>query len=251
MKQLKIKKTISSSVVSEEAKPVSPGSKSSSREFARNMARSRERLRQEHENHVTRVLFIYGYGGGTDSTFCRLLRESLPAKHYDVRCYIYSQEDCAAAVAELESIIRREEIELVVGTSLGGFLTLCLNYRLGVKRLVINPCMRPSVELPKLQPRPDHPEDKAPAPAMVATYAAYEEVVNTPGKHERENVYGAFAENDELLGTRYVNSFRHAYIPRDSFSAPAPVVTMIPGGHHGNPEAIPALVKLLDKILRY
>ena len=212
------------------------------------LARIKKYIDQERDNYVTRVLFIYGYGGDTDSTFCRLLRESLPAKHYDVRCYTYPQEDCAASVAALEGIIRREKIELVVGTSLGGFLALCLNYRLGVKRLVINPCMRPSDELPKLQPRPNHPDDKAPAPAMIATYAAYEEAVNNPGKHERENVYGAFAENDELLGTRYVDTFRCAYIPRDPHSAPAPVVTMIPGGHHGNPEAIPALVKLLDKI---
>ena len=65
-----------------------------------------------------KILFVYGYGGNPDSTFCRLIREALASPtlhgtHYDVCCYEYPQQDCAKAKECLEEIIGREGIDLV------------------------------------------------------------------------------------------------------------------------------------------
>ncbi|MBR6980024.1 MAG: hypothetical protein IKH88_09350 [Prevotella sp.] len=99
-----------------------------------------------------RILFIYGFGGSPDSTFCRLIREALPEDEYDVLCPEYPQEDVEKSISLLEDFIKQEHCDLVMGTSLGGFFTLCLSTSL--PRVVINPCMKPSVELPKLKTRP-------------------------------------------------------------------------------------------------
>lgn len=179
---------------------------------------------------MKKVLFIYGFGGGPDSSFCRLLRERLPQDQFTVISERYPQDDCAAALQTLKGVIEREHVDIVVGTSLGGFITLALSQVEGldlsaVSRFVINPCMRPSVELPLLKPRPNHPEDKAASAEMIETYKPFEDgVLNTPTDSE---VRGLFGKDDELFGLSYRRVFNRNYRNRS---------IVIRGGHHGNAE---------------
>ena len=126
-----------------------------------------------------------------------------------------------------------------MGTSLGGFLTLSLETEL--PRVALNPCMEPSDELPKLEPRPGHPKDVKPSQEMIETYKAFEEGVNHGGYNKSPKIIGLFAENDELLGTKYKNSFKAYYDD----------ARKMPGGHHGNKEAIPAIVQAIKDITGY
>ncbi len=186
---------------------------------------------------MKRILFVYGYGGSPDSTFCTLIREALPSNEFEVVSYEYPQQDCAAACDYLQQVLARESFDLVMGTSLGGFITLSLNTTL--PKIVLNPCMLPSVELPLLKPRPDHPEDAAPSAEMIASYKPFEEHVFDPKYNRSRCVYGLFAKEDELLGTRYKQRFIDCYdIARD-----------MPGGHHGNALAIPVIIKAVREIL--
>lgn len=178
---------------------------------------------------MKKVLFIYGFGGNPDSTFCRLLRERLPREMYSLFSVEYPQEDCGAALTTLKGVIEREDVDVVVGTSLGGFITLALSQVEGldlsrVSRFVINPCMVPTVELPRLKPRKDHPEDKAASAEMVESYRPFEhDVAFNPQGAE---VYGFFGKDDELFGERYRLLFNQHY---------GNMSTVIRGGHHGNP----------------
>lgn len=188
-----------------------------------------------------KILFVYGYGGNPDSTFCRLIREALASPtlhgiHYDVCCYEYPQQDCAKAKECLEEIIGREGIDLVIGSSLGAFITLALET--DKPKIAINPCMRPSAVLPLLKPRQDHPEDVAPSPEMIATYLPFEEAVNNGAGHASNQVTGLFGCKDELLGAKYFKSFRAAY----GNAKP------MPGGHRGNKEAIPTIVSAIEEM---
>ncbi len=183
---------------------------------------------------MEKILFIYGYGGNTTSVLCELLRENLKSE-YDVRCYEYPQKDCARAKEYLEQIVKDEDIDIIVGASLGGFVTLALE--IDKPKVVINPCMRPSVELPLLKPRPDHPDDVAPSAEMIATYAPYEDAVNAGKQHEHKNpVIGLFGQNDELFGTKYFKPFLDAYGD----------ARLIPGTHHDNKKAIPTIVSVIN-----
>lgn len=187
--------------------------------------------------NTKKILFIYGYGGSPKSKFCALIREAVPADKYEVVSYNYTQCDCSKAKAELEAIVKNEHIDLIIGTSLGGFITLCLDTE--VKKIVLNPCMVPSVELPKLKPRVGHPEDVKPSDEMIATYKSFEESVYSGESSSYHQVIGLFGENDELLGTKYMESFRKAYHN----------ALFMPGGHHGNAAAIPTIVKVIEETI--
>ena len=185
---------------------------------------------------MKKVLFIYGYGGSPQSRFCTLIREALPKGEYNVLCPQYPQEDCNRANDFLLKYIDENNIDLVIGTSLGGFIALILDTR--VPTIVLNPCMVPSVELPKLKPRPDHPDDVRPSAEMIATYKPFEPSAFNKEAIKRRLIVGMFAENDELLGMKYKDAFIDCYDR----------VRYMPGGHHGNIEAIPSIVSVIEGV---
>lgn len=180
---------------------------------------------------MKKILFIYGYGGSPQSKFRQLISEQLPQVQFEMLCVEYPQQDCAAALTTLMNVIEREHIDLVMGTSLGGFIALSLPTVL--PKIVLNPCMLPTVELPKLEPRPGHPEDVRPSAEMVETYRPYEAHIFDPTYNQSRRVIGLFGEDDELLGTQYMQPFAKCY---------GEACTM-PGGHHGNAQAVPTIVR--------
>ena len=187
---------------------------------------------------MKRILFIYGFGGSPDSTFCRLIREALPKNEYEVLCPNYPQDDVEASISFLEDFVEKEHCDLVMGTSLGGFFALCLSTSL--PRVVLNPCMKPSEELPVLKPRPGHPDDKLASIALIDACKKYEPEVNYRLKNKSLKNIGLFAENDELLGTKYKKNFKAYYDD----------ARLMPGGHHGNKEAIPAICQAIKDALK-
>lgn len=181
---------------------------------------------------MKKVLFVYGYGGSPQSPMCQLFRKYLPSDRFELVSFVYPQRDCAQAVAFLEQKIEQEGIDMVLGTSLGGFITLCLNTN--VQKVVVNPCMRPTEVLPNLTPRPDHPDDEQPSPELIATYEPFESQLFATG-HLNESIIGFFGEDDELLGTQYVENFAVQFGP----------ASMIPGSHFGTKQGVRAVVEAL------
>lgn len=182
---------------------------------------------------MKKILFIYGYGGSPESKFCTLIREALNPKEYEVLCPVYPQEDCQKAHEVLLKFIDDNHIDLIIGTSLGGFIALTLPTT--VSTIVLNPCMVPSYELPLLKPREGHPEDKEPSAELVASYKPFEVIAFDKKAHKGRRVMGLFAEQDELLGTKYKEPFINCY----------DIAWTIPGGHHGNAIAIPKIQKAI------
>jgi len=182
---------------------------------------------------MIKILFIYGYGGSPQSKFRQLISEQLPHEQFEMLSVEYPQQDCTAARAKLMEVIEREQIDLVMGTSLGGFIALSLPTPL--PKIVLNPCMLPTVELPKLEPRPGHPEDVRPSAEMVATYRPYEEHIFDPAYNPSHRVIGLFGEEDELLGTQYIQPFAQCYGEAQT----------MPGGHHGNAQAVPTIIRTI------
>lgn len=171
---------------------------------------------------MKKLLYIHGYNGSPEGSSCRLFRKYMPQDKWQVIGMDYNQDDCDVALQQIRQTIESEGIDLVVGSSLGGFLTLLTT---GIERIVINPCYSPSVELPKLGPKNGLP---APSKEMVATYAAFEHQLKTFSDEERSLIIAYFAENDELLGDRY----------QDVFIEDVNGFSEIPGGHHVCEEAV-------------
>lgn len=174
-----------------------------------------------------RLLYIYGYGGSKQSHTVANLHEVLPADEYKVFCYDYPQRDCKAALAFLKEKVRQHHIDIVMGSSLGGFLTLCLD--VVTPKIVVNPCLVPSVELPKLKPLPGKP---VPSQSLIDSYAPFE---NQVFEHLTAGSHCFMGDKDELLGTRYLTDMQQHMS-----------TTLIPSGHRLTKESLPSIVKHLE-----
>lgn len=176
------------------------------------------------EERKKNVLYVYGYGGSHLSSSVEKLRGALPEVKFNVMCWDYPQRDCKAAVRFLEQKVKKHHIDIVVGSSLGAFIAMCLKVK--CRKIIINPCLKPTLELPKLKPLLP-----APSPSLVASYAPYE---STIFNNITEGSHCFMAEHDELLGSTY----------RPQMEAHMPVTT-IPGGHRLSDEALPIIKDVL------
>lgn len=124
------------------------------------------------------ILYIHGYRsiGSTGKTLQKLM-EKYTAVHI-----ISVNENPDIAFEDINKYLEENpQIDLVAGSSLGGFITSRLK---GCYRLLINPCMKPSIELPKI----GCPEE------IYSLYEKYESEIP-----DTTHTYLLFGTNDELF----------------------------------------------------
>lgn len=168
---------------------------------------------------MLRVLYVHGYNGSPTGNSYTLFNNMLDKCKYELHTIDYNHEEPEGAVASIRKYVKEHKIDLVIGSSLGGFLTLHLY---GVMRIVINPCWDPAVELPLI--------------GYTGPTEAYASLLNrliaTTDEEEEMLCAGCFAQGDELLGQKYrgvfSRYFRHVY--------------NIPGGHHVTREAVEKII---------
>ena len=164
------------------------------------------------------VLYIHGFNGspsGSTGTFVRKRfgKANVVAPQFDLM-------DHDGTRAKIEELLAPGEIKIVVGHSFGGFYALKAA-REGLFTVVVNPCIRPSAEIPRLSETPV-PEE------WVAAFREREErLCARVGEEVRRNTFAVFGKEDELfsykdlwLGTFSTDSVRGH---RDWI--------MVPGGH--------------------
>lgn len=141
------------------------------------------------------VLYIHGLNSSGTSRTAKLLEEYLGSDFKVFRPTFPQDADVALCLAKNEII--KNKIDIVVASSLGGFIALKLR---NVMKIVINPCISPSVELPKLGVKDE----------IVSRYKAYEKTLfSGVDAEEREITFGVFANNDELFS--YKDEFKKYY----------------------------------------
>lgn len=87
-----------------------------------------------------RILFIHGFGSCGNGAKSTALRE-----YFGMRTVLSPDLDVdpARAVGSLEQILDAREIDMLVGSSLGGFFAVWLNRRRPLPTVLINPAMQP------------------------------------------------------------------------------------------------------------
>ncbi len=150
-----------------------------------------------------KILYIHGHGSsGNSSNTANTLRQLLKDEAM-VISPDFPLLQPKEAVELAESIIEKEKIDLVIGSSLGGFIALKLEE---IHRIVINPCMFPSIELPKRNTLSE--KEIADFEELEKTYFAE----NREGYEEKIwcilpfDIYGVFSTNDELFS--YLDVFK-------------------------------------------
>ena len=151
-----------------------------------------------------KIAYIPGYNDSPNDVSFNILSKYVN-KNYELVAIDYDEEN--VDIDSLKSELKSLGIYKVIGLSLGGFIALNLGNEF--KKMVFNPCMKPSVELPKL----GVPEK------MVAKYTSIENdfFSNLQGnKLDKATTCGFFSDFDELFGPhgykfRFKSYYRHAY----------------------------------------
>lgn len=142
------------------------------------------------------VFYVWGYGGSPDSKTVKNLKELL-GKKYNVISDYYAQYNPEEAIKDIKYYIEQYKIDILVGSSLGGYIVLQIP---GIKKVIINPCLYPNIELPLLK---DEEGDDA-VPAHIIDF--YEKYISNHDVWENfnndETVF-VMGNNDELFGMKY------------------------------------------------
>lgn len=174
-----------------------------------------------------KILYIHGLGSGKYSETPKRLREAMPEAE------VLSPEipiDPIEAMRFLEdNFLNDTSIDLVVGSSLGGFYSLLLPHH---KKLLANPALFADEDIEKgigfgeqefLSPRENGAKTYVIDEAFIRGLAKIRgKIFNAdpsrhgmPDQEQIENTWGIFARNDELLA--HYDDFCHLFRPDHAF----------------------------------
>ena len=176
------------------------------------------------------VFYVWGVGGSPESSTVEYLQEALGEK-YNVISDFYAQYNPVEAISDLTTYIKDKKIDLIVGSSLGAFISLQLP---NIPKILINTCLHPETELEKLTTDVENPETheietvKAVPEHIVKFYKDYVESNNIWSNFNKDNTVFVFGDNDELFEDRFWDEIK-SYSTNIVFSKQ---------GHHNTKESI-------------
>ena len=168
-----------------------------------------------------KLLYVHGYNGDPYGDSYKNLKEACLNDH-ELFTIDYNPEEPREAIKHIKAFIKENKIDTVIGASLGGFLTMNLY---GVSRIVVNPCWDPAEELPKI----GYTGDREVYVKLLA------DLTNSLDIEEKNLCSGVFATEDELLGTKYLNTFQEYFVN----------TSIIKGGHKISEEMANYIIKTI------
>lgn len=169
------------------------------------------------------ILYVHDLEGSKDSQTCKNIRELLPD------CKVYAENfdlyDVKGTQEKIDSLIKEYKIDTLIGNSFGAFYVLA---RKAIPfRIVINPCMSPSQEIPEL--------DKNIPDKVVKELFQLEKDTYGSAHYQQGNLtggmafttFGIFSTDDELFSYSGFFSKNYALSNMDNRN-----MTFIRGGHH-------------------
>ena len=91
-----------------------------------------------------KVLYIYGYGSSPESSTCKWLKNNLP--NTQVYCFKYEQSDPENSIPYLCSLVEELDIDVVIGSSLGGWYAMHIASICSLPSILINPVTDSTLE---------------------------------------------------------------------------------------------------------
>ncbi|MBR4631258.1 MAG: hypothetical protein IKO57_12600 [Treponema sp.] len=141
----------------------------------------------------TNILYIHGFNGNSQGGTYQALKEfSSRISKCTLHTFQFEKlhTDVPATQRKIEEICREKDINLLVGASLGGFYALVA--RIPVRKIAINPCMIPSVEIPLLK-------DRATGEAITLLPSVISNFKKLESYDIYSSAYGIFGKQDETF----------------------------------------------------
>lgn len=91
-----------------------------------------------------KVLYIYGYGSSPESSTCKWLKDNLP--NTIVYSFEYVQSDPENSIPYLCSLVEELDIDIVIGSSLGGWYAMHVASICSLPSILINPVTDSTLE---------------------------------------------------------------------------------------------------------
>lgn len=157
------------------------------------------------------MMYIHGFMSGSNGTKREQLEEQYGEKYRIVVPELDADPD--SSLAKINKIIKEENPEIIIGTSLGGWMTIMTES--GERRLVIvNPCMDPFRELSICVD--EELEYYCPRLDGVQTYVLRQETLDKYRKYDVEenvrkkasHIQALCSSKDELLATRHIDALK-------------------------------------------
>lgn len=155
------------------------------------------------------ILYIHGFGSDANSSTAKEISKGLGANHKVMtHSFNNSYELVDTMIENIEvarKLIKDNNIDLVVGTSMGAFIAINCH---DITKVINNPCMLPSEQL-KLRAVPEITDTE------LEKYKELESsLIISP--FDKDNTYGLFGMNDELFS--YIDLFKKKYNPKNIYT---------------------------------
>lgn len=171
------------------------------------------------------LLYIHGLNSSANSTTARLVKQYLGDK-FNVYTHTWNLTQ-SGIEKEINKFVVDNNISIVIASSLGAFYALAITD--SVAKILINPCMHPSVEVPKLTKITD---------SQIEHFEKLEtEVYSHIDSEMRMCTFAGFGNNDELFN--YRDEFKKKYGSQ---------MIVVSGGHRLQPNS---LYKVIESGLSY
>lgn len=135
------------------------------------------------------ILYIHGLGTNENSTQGKIIKAILKDDNV-IHPSFGELTNYDEVKSHIEQVVRDNDVDLIIGHSFGGFYTLDADFDL--PKIIVNPCMLPSVEIPKLTKVSD---------SFKKYFEAKEDQLYKE-KSFSNNIIGIFADSDKLFRYR-------------------------------------------------
>ena len=178
-------------------------------------------------NLSNNILYIHGLGSNGNSNTFNNIKSLFP----DLNVYseTFDLMNPSKTMAQIDDCVKRFNISKIIASSFGAFYAMC--YKGGVGKILINPCMDPVTEIPKLTSVDD---------SFLEELKSLTPQIN-PDREDRLSTFAIFGKNDELFS--YADLYKKMYGSKN--------MMRVAGGHRLNERQLGAAIDAGFAYLRH